>query len=326
MTPQTTCAIPRAYALNQWKPNFDDFTRVEQHLRAFKVLAACGFTGIELRAGTGRWDPLGRPASIAANYGSTADFVRVLADLGIGAVTSWTFDPGDPIDEDLSRGRSILAAGEHAAIADTCRGLAAFLAEAGGSRLVVRALPSAWRTGALAPGEIATAAEGWTAVGRAVAEYGVKVSLHVDALSAASDASVLDQLLAHADPDVVGMTLDTGEMVLAGLSPVAIIGRYPGRIDHVHLKDTAYVDAEGERLLPHAEQAFLQEGGTRGIERWFLECGTPGGIVDIPGVVSALDRHAYDGWLVFESDPSPNPARSAMLNGWYATHVLGLAQ
>ena len=53
--------LPRAYAMNQWKPNFDDFTRVEQHVRAFKVLVACGFTGIELRAGTGRWDSWGDP-------------------------------------------------------------------------------------------------------------------------------------------------------------------------------------------------------------------------------------------------------------------------
>ena len=151
------------------------------------------------------------------------------------------------------------------------------------------------------------------------------MSLHVDALSAASDASVLDQLLAHADPDVVGLTLDTGEMVLAGFNPIAIIGRYPGRIDHVHLKDTAYIDAEGERLLPHAERSFLQEGGARGVERWFTECGSPGAIVDIPGVVAALRRHDFGGWLVFESDPSPNPSRSVMLNGWYATHVLGLA-
>ena len=51
------------YAINQWKPNFDDFTRREQHVRALKVIAACGFSGVELRAGTGRWDPLGRPAS-----------------------------------------------------------------------------------------------------------------------------------------------------------------------------------------------------------------------------------------------------------------------
>ena len=325
MTAPAGDVLPRAYAMNQWKPNFDDFTRVEQHVRAFKVLVACGFTGIELRAGTGRWDPLGRPASIRANYGSASDFVHLLADLGIASVTSSMFDPGDPIDEELSRGRSILDAGHHGAIADTCRELAEFLAIAGGRRLVVRALPPAWRTESLGPAEVAAAATGWSAVGRAVAEFGVRVSLHVDALSAASDPSVLDQLLALADPEVVGLTLDTGQMVLAGLDPIAVLGRYPGRVDHVRLKDTAYVDAEGERLLPHAERSFLQEGGARGVERWFTECGSRDGIVDNVGVVNALRRHDYDGWLVFDSDPSPNPARSAMLNGWYAKHVLGLA-
>jgi inosose dehydratase len=316
--------MPRGYAINQWKPNFDDFTRKVQHVRAFKVLVACGFTGLELRAGTGRWDPLGRPASIAASYGSVREFVALLRDLGIESVTSWTFDPGDPIDEELSRGRSVLDAAHHQAIAATCRELAEFLEVAGGRRLVVRALPSAWQTGDLSAEQLAVAASGWTAVGRAVADHGVRVSLHVDALSAASDPAVLDRLLALTDPEVVGLTVDTAELTLAGLDPATVVERHHDRVDHVQLKDTRHVDETGERLVAHAERSFLQEGGKREVQRWFHECGTQGGLVDLPAVLDALDRHGYDGWLVFESDQSPNPARSAMLNAWYAHHVLGL--
>jgi inosose dehydratase len=316
--------IRLGYAISQWKPNFDDFTRREQHVCAAKVIAACGFTGIELRAGSGRWDPLGRPASIAANYGSADAFTALLGEIGIEAVCSWYFDPGEPIGEELSPGRSILDAGEHRAITDSARPFAEFLAAAGGSRLVVRALPSAWQAGELGPDAVATAAGGWNRVAAATAGVGVGVSLHVDCLSAAADAKTLDALLEATDPAVVGLTLDTAELTMAGLDPVAVYRRHRDRVDHLHLKDTRHADEAGERLRPHAEAAMLTAGGDRGVERWFWECGTPGGLVDFPALVSELRTDGYAGWLVFESEQTPNPASSVMLNGWYARHVLGL--
>jgi inosose dehydratase len=308
------------YAINQWKPNFDDFTRREQHVRALKVIAACGFTGIELRAGTGRWDPLGRPASIAANYGSAAAFTGLLKMVGVEAVCSWYFDPGEPVGEELSPGRSVLEGGEHRAIAESVKPFAEFLAAAGGSRLVVRPLPP--MAGELSADAIAIAAQGWNQAGAATAGLGVTVSLHPDCLSAAADTKTLDALLEATDPALVGLTLDTAELTLAGLDPLAVYRRHRDRVDHVHLKDTRHVDEAGERLRPHAEAAMLQAGGDRGVERWFYECGTPGGLVDFPALLAALRADGYAGWLVFESEQTPNPARSAMLNGWYARHML----
>ena len=310
------------YAINQWKPNFDDFARTEQHVRALKVIAACGFTGVELRAGSGRWEPLGRPASIAANYGSAAAFTGLLRQLGIEAVCSWYFDPGEPIGEELSPGRSVLDPGDHKAISESVQPFAEFLAAAGGSRLVVRALPSAWQAGELSAAALATAAEGWNKVGAATADRGVRVSLHVDCLSAAADAATLGALLEATDPALVGLTIDTAELTLAGLEPVAVYRRHRDRVDHVHLKDTRHVDESGERLAPHAEAAMLQAGGARGVDRWFYECGTPGGLVDFPALLAELRADGYPGWLVFESEQTPNPASSVMLNGWYARQVL----
>jgi inosose dehydratase len=312
------------YAISQWKPNFDDFTRREQHVRALKVIAACGFTGVELRAGTGRWDPLGRPASIAANYGSAGAFTDLLRQIGIEAVCSWYFDPGEPVGEELSGGRSVLDAGDHKAIAESVKPFAEFLAAAGGSRLVARPLPSAWRAGELTADALATAADGWNQAGAATAGLGVTVSLHVDCLSAAADAATLDALLEATDPALVGLTLDTAELTLAGLDPVAVYRRHRGRVDHVHLKDTRHVDESGERLRPHAETAMLQAGGAREVDRWFYECGTPGGLVDFPALLRELRADRYPGWLVCESEQTPNPARSVMLNGWYARRVLRL--
>jgi inosose dehydratase len=316
-----TGTVRLGYAINQWKPNFDDFTRREQHVRALKVITASGFTGIELRGGTGRWDPLGRPASIAANYGSASAFTEILRQIGIEAVCSWYLDPGEPIGEDLSPGRSVLEAGDHRAITESVKPFAEFLAASGGARLVVRALPSAWTAGELTADAIAVAAEGWNQAGAATADVGVTISLHVDCLSSAADAKTLEALLGATDPGLVGLTLDTAELTLAGLDPVAVYRQHRDRVDHVHLKDTRYVDDLGERTRPHAEAAMLQAGGERGVERWFYECGTPGGLVDFATLLSALNAHAYSGWLVFESEQTPNPARSVMLNGWYARQM-----
>jgi inosose dehydratase len=310
------------YAISQWKPNFDDFTRREQHVRALKVIVACGFTGVELRAGTGRWDPLGRPGSIAANYGSASAFIGLLRQIGVETVCSWYFDPGEPIGEELSPGRSILDSGDHKAIAESVKPFAEFLSAAGGARLVVRPLPSAWQAGELGAGALATAADGWNQVGAATAGLGVRISLHADCLSAAARAETLSALLAATDPALVGLTLDTAELTLAGLDPVAVYRRHRDRVDHVHLKDTRHIDEVGERMAPHAEAAMLQAGGARGVDRWFYECGVPGGLVDFPALLRELRGDGYPGWLVFESEQTPNPARSVMLNGWYARHVL----
>jgi len=317
-----TESVRLGYAINQWKPNFDDFSRREQHVRAMKVIAACGFTGVELRAGSGRWDPLGRPASIAANYGSASEFVALLRQIGLEAVCSWYFDPGEPIGEELSHGRSVLDAADHKPITESVKPFAECLAEAGGSRLVVRPLPSAWQAGELNADAIATAAAAWNHIGAVTSRSGVIVSLHVDCLSAAADAKTLDILLEATDPALVGLTLDTAELTLAGLDPIAVYRQHRDRVDHVHLKDTRHVDESGERLLPHAEAAMLQAGGARGVDRWFYECGTPGGLVDFPAFVRELQADGYSGWLVCESEQTPNPARSVMLNGWYARQVL----
>ncbi|MQY39952.1 Inosose dehydratase [Streptomyces sp. RB17] len=314
--------IRLGYAINQWKPNFDDFTRPEQHERALKVIAACGFTGVELRAGTGRWDPLGRPASIAATYGSADAFLDLVRGIGL-TVSSWYVDPGEPVDEELSRGRSVLDREQHGEIVRALLPFAEFLAAAGGTRLVVRALPAAWTLERPLPHTlIADAAAGWNAVGAAVATTGVRLSLHADCLSAAADEKTLAALLAETDPSLVGLTLDTAELTVAGLDPVRVFDAHHDRIDHLHLKDTRYVDETGERLLPHAEASMLSEGGARGIERWFYECGTIGGLVDFAALAERLRAHDWSGWAVFESEQTPNPSRSTMLNGWYAQRLL----
>ena len=307
------------YALNQWKPNFDFFTRREQHERALKTASASGFRGIELRAGSGRWQPLGRPEQIAANFGSPAGLVAFLTSCGIDAVASFFFDPGEPNAEEPAPPRSPTSTEDKAGIVASARILAQFLAEVGGDCLVVRAMPSYWREGALGRDALERAAECWNAVGAMTAGLGVGLALHVDFLSLLRSADDIGALLERTDPEQVGLALDTAELTIAGIDPVDVARQHGKRVRHVHLKDARDIDTAGEFATQDAEKYLLLAGGSRRVERWFWELGE--GIIDIGGVLRALRDHRYDGWYIVESDESPDPAGSTMLNGWAVQHL-----
>lgn len=312
-----------SYAINQWKSEHDGFTRREYHERAFKTIRASGFTEIELRAGTGRWEPLGRRELVVANYGSVEAFTQFLNDCGIERVSSYFYDPAIPFQEEDSRPRSASVRGDHHAIVESTRGFAAFLAELGGDRLVVRPIGSAWRLDGSTEDAVAAAAECWNAVGAATQEHGVKTTLHVDCLSALQSAADIADFLALTDPVTVGLTVDTAELTIGGIDVLRLFEAHSDRVDHFHFKDVYETDTLGERTRPHAEREFLSAGGSREIPRWFQELGTPRGLIDFPTLLAAITRHGYRGTIVLESDQSPDPAGSTMMNGWYVQNVLG---
>jgi inosose dehydratase len=300
------------YAINQWKPGMAQFVRTEEHERAFKTIAACGFDEVELRAGSFRWEPLGRPERIVQYYGSIDAFVDVLHACGIERVSSFFFDPGEMILEEPSFGRDPLNAADRDGIVAAARPFAEFLQEVGGSTLVVRPVGSSWRTGPLGEAQLDELAATWNAV----AQLGVRVALHVDALSALQTTDEIADVLERTD-DAVGLAIDTAELTIAGIDPVALYEQHADRVAHLHLKDVRTTDTLGERTKPNAELEFASAGGERGVERWFWELGTDGGLVDFAALFAALDRHGFDGTTVVESDQSPDPAGSVMLNGWY---------
>jgi len=90
----------------------------------------------------------------------------------------------------------------------------------------------------------------------------------------------------------------------------------------VQFKDVLLRDELSEATQTNAELNFLSSGGSREVTRWFWEMGTTGGLVDFPAMLSAMQAGGYRGWIVVESDQTPYPATSAMLNGWYVKHKL----
>jgi inosose dehydratase len=309
------------YGFNQWKLGWQGFARVDDNIRALKVTAACGFNCIELPAGTGPWDPLGRPESIAINFGSVRKFAVQLEDWGIERVTSVCFDPGQMSFEEFHHGLLPTRRDDHAGILAQARIFAEFLPEVGGDRLVAQPFPPFWKEGALNAERLRAAADCWNQVGTMTRSLGVKTVLHLDALSALRTTSELDQFLALCDADQIGLAFDTAELTIAGHDVVALYRRYHARVQHFHFKDALAVDTLSEYRLPHAETAMIAAGGEREIPRWFGELGT--GLVDFKGLLAAMNELHYSGWVIVESDKGPQPvASSVMLNSWYLQNVL----
>lgn len=312
-----------AYAINQWDTNIDSFVRKREHERAFKTASISGFPGVELTAESfGAWEPLGTPQQLADLYGSVEAFGEFLSSCAIDAVSSYVYDPSVGFEVEMGRGPDPLDPASVDQIVRTARWFADALRRLGGSVLVVRAAPSAWQTGALSDEQIEVLASLWNAVGSAIAEDGIALGLHVDFLSALRLGDGIHRLLAATDADTVGLAIDTAELAIAGIDPVALYRQYPDRVVHVQLKDARETVDDAEASTPHAEQFIRTEGGSRKILRWFFEPSDERALVDFEGFVGALAEHGYRGWIVVESDQSPHPAESTMVAGWYVQKVL----
>jgi inosose dehydratase len=104
-----------------------------------------------------------------------------------------------------------------------------------------------------------------------------------------------------------GLCLDVGHYLVGGGDPVEAIGRYGALIRHVHIKD---VDPDVlERLRGRNLDTF--EAAVR--ERIFTEAGN--GALDLAGVVDALDRVGFSGWMMVEQDSSWLPPSEASAIG-----------
>jgi inosose dehydratase len=101
--------------------------------------------------------------------------------------------------------------------------------------------------------------------------------------------SEIERLLAETD---VGLLLDTGHLTAAGGDPVAGLGAWRDRVEHVHLKDV--------RLDLLRTARGWDETWRAGV---FCELGA--GDVDLRGFLAGLD--GYSGWLVVEQDWVPAP-------------------
>ncbi|MEV4895214.1 sugar phosphate isomerase/epimerase [Nonomuraea sp. NPDC055795] len=92
------------------------------------------------------------------------------------------------------------------------------------------------------------------------------------------------------------LCLDTGHLLLAGGDPVKALRDWRGRIGQVHIKDGDPAIL-AEALDDGADlREIMGRGGFSALGR---------GVLDLPGVVRALDEIGYQGWVVVEQDTLP---------------------
>ncbi|SED83348.1 sugar phosphate isomerase/epimerase family protein [Ruania alba] len=143
-------------------------------------------------------------------------------------------------------------------------------------------------------------AHGWDTLARNVssaveiaAEYGLRPTFHHHACTHVETPDEIDELLARTE---IGLTFDTGHLIIGGGDPLEGLRRWSGRIDHLHIKDVRTA------VLADvvARKAGMRQVWTEGA---FVPLGT--GDLDVAAVMEQILSSGFEGWLVVEQDVIP---------------------
>ncbi len=106
----------------------------------------------------------------------------------------------------------------------------------------------------------------------------------------------IEEVLNRSD---IGLCLETGHMMLGGADPVALLGDWRDRINHVHLKDASL-----------AVRDQIVADGVQAAEIWSREAFPMlgAGDLDVDAVLDGLRGMSFGGWLVVEQDILPRSA------------------
>ena len=122
---------------------------------------------------------------------------------------------------------------------------------------------------------------------------GFEPTFHHHACTYVETPEEIDELLARTD---IGLTLDTGHLILGGGEPVAGWQRWGARVNHLHLKDArvevlrAIIKNKGDMRAVWTGKAFVPLGA---------------GDLDVDTFMRLVTQSGYQGWLVIEQDTIP---------------------
>ncbi|TCC34707.1 sugar phosphate isomerase/epimerase family protein [Kribbella sindirgiensis] len=122
------------------------------------------------------------------------------------------------------------------------------------------------------------------------ASRGVLATVHPHVGTMVENADDVEQVL---NGSSIGLTLDTGHLLIGGVDPVALAVEHTSRIRHTHLKD---VDAAWAARVQAGEVSYT-DAVRAGMYRPL-----GAGDIDIATIVSTLEKSGYDGWYVLEQD------------------------
>jgi inosose dehydratase len=125
------------------------------------------------------------------------------------------------------------------------------------------------------------------------ASFGMSVTFHPHAGTAVEFRDEVDSLMDALEPAGVGLCVDSGHSVIAGIDPVDLIEAYASRVEHVHLKDV-----DREKLAEMRERRASFEQG--------VECGVfcplGSGMVNFAALAATLRSIDFEGYATVEQD------------------------
>ena len=122
------------------------------------------------------------------------------------------------------------------------------------------------------------------------AERGIEATLHPHVGTMVETRDEVERVL---EGSSIGLTLDTGHLLVGGTDPVALAREATARVRHTHLKDVDAATAERVR----AGEVTYQQAVGQGLYRPLGQ-----GDVDVAAIVEALESAGYQGWYVMEQD------------------------
>ena len=137
-------------------------------------------------------------------------------------------------------------------------------------------------------------ASGVNAIAREVhSQLGLNVVFHHHCAGYVETADETRQLMQRTDPNLVGLCLDTGHWHYAGGNALDAIHEYGTRVRYLHFKDC------DPRIR---QQCIAQSLDHFQATRLGVYCELGKGEVDFPGILAAMEKLGYDGWVIVEQD------------------------
>jgi inosose dehydratase len=134
-----------------------------------------------------------------------------------------------------------------------------------------------------------------TEVADYLAEAGLRMAYHHHLGTVVESQPDLDRFLKSTGPSV-GLTVDTGHAALGGIDTLALIRDHPLRVAHVHCKD---IRSSVFKRVKSESESFLS-GVISGMFT------VPGdGDLEFAGVMQALAKNRYAGWIIVEAEQDP---------------------
>lgn len=124
-------------------------------------------------------------------------------------------------------------------------------------------------------------------------ELGMQVVFHHHCAGYVETPDEVRELMNRAEPNLVGLCLDTGHWHYAGGDAVQCIQEYGERVRYLHFKDCSAEIAQ--KCREHKKDYFAAVAAG-------VFCPLGEGEVDFPGVIREAQAHGYEGWAIVEQD------------------------